>query len=63
MKQWGLFLVTERETVFVHMLAAKVCLLTRVHHTLCWQPYGKNVLCKYIWISHQHMNNGSMLKI
>jgi hypothetical protein len=31
-------------------------LRTGVSHTLCKQPFGREVLCKYVWIFHRRMN-------
>jgi hypothetical protein len=30
---------------------------------LCMQPYGKEIPCKYVWMSHWHTNTIHMLKI
>jgi hypothetical protein len=38
-------------------------LRTWVRHIMCSQPCGRKVLCKYVWISHRRVYNGSMLKI
>jgi hypothetical protein len=35
----------------------------RVRYTLCKEPYGIKVRCKYAWISHRIVNTGSMLTI
>jgi hypothetical protein len=34
-----------------------------LRHTLCRKPYGRKILYEKVWISHELMNTGSMLKV
>jgi hypothetical protein len=35
----------------------------RVRHTVCSQPYAREVPCKYIWIPNPSLDRGSMLTL
>jgi hypothetical protein len=43
------------ELLYNMFISAEGKMRTRARHTSYKQPYGREVLCKYVWISHTYI--------